>query len=103
MFKWINDDGYGIELERILFQKGYLTFQDVKEIFKLEARNKMKTKYRIGFCFYYNHELCKVIGIFINEKAQILYKVSSILNKSVYYIILNQAQIDMIVEGKDNA
>ena len=63
----------------------------------------MKTEYRIGFCFYYNHELFKVIGIFINAKAQILYKVSSILNKSVYYIILNQAQIDMIVEGKDNA
>ena len=63
----------------------------------------MKIKYRIGFCFYYNHELCKVIGIYINKKAQILYKVSSILNKSVYYIILNQAQIDMIIEGKDNA
>ena len=63
----------------------------------------MKTKYVIGFCFYYNHALCKVIGIYINEKAQILYKVSSILNKSVYYIILNQAQIDMIIEGKDNA
>ena len=63
----------------------------------------MKTKYRIGFCFYYKHELCKVIGIYINEKAQILYKVSSILNKSIYYIILNQAQIDMIIEGKDNA
>lgn len=63
----------------------------------------MKTKYVIGFCFYYNYELCKVIGIYINEKAQILYKVSSILNKSVYYIILNQAQIDMIIEGKDNA
>ena len=59
----------------------------------------MKTKYRIGFCFYYNHELCKVIGIIITEKAQILYKVSSTL----YYIILNQAQIDMIIEGKDNA
>ena len=63
----------------------------------------MKTKYVIGFCFYYNHELCKVIGIYINEKAQILYKVSSILNKSICYIILNQAQIDMIIEGKDNA
>ena len=63
----------------------------------------METKYRIGFCFYYNHELCKVIGIFINEKGQILYKVSSTLNKSIYYIILNQAQIDMIIEGKDNA
>ena len=63
----------------------------------------MKTKYRIGFYFYYKHELCKVIGIYINEKAQILYKVSSTLNKSVYYIILNQAQIDMIIEGKDNA
>ena len=62
----------------------------------------MKTKYRIGFCFYYNHELCKVIGIIITEKAQILYKVASILNKSVYYIILNQAQIDMIIEGKFN-
>lgn len=63
----------------------------------------MKTKYVIGFSFYYNHELCKVIGIYINAKAQILYKVSSILNKSVYYIILKQAQIDMIIEGKDNA
>ena len=63
----------------------------------------MKTKYRIGFCFYFNHEICKVIGIFINEKGQILYKVSSKLNKSIYYIILNQAQIDMIIEGKDNA
>ena len=63
----------------------------------------MKTKYRIGFCFYYNNELCKVIGIIITEKAQILYKVLPILNKSVYYIILNQAQIDMIIEGKDNA
>ena len=63
----------------------------------------MKTKYRIGFCFYYNHELLKVIGIFINEKGQILYKVLSALNKSIYYIILNQAQIDMIIEGKDNA
>lgn len=63
----------------------------------------MKTKYRIGFCFYYNHELFKVIGIFINEKGQILYKVLSALNKSIYYIILNQAQIDMIIEGKDNA
>ena len=63
----------------------------------------MKTKYRIGYCFYYRHELCKVIGIIITEKAQILYKVSSILNKSVYYMILNQAQIDMIIEGKYNA
>ena len=63
----------------------------------------MKTKYRIGFCFYYNHGICKVIGIYINEKAQILYKVSSILNKSIYYIILNQAQIDMIIEGQNNA
>lgn len=63
----------------------------------------MKTKYRIGFCFYYKHELCRVIGILITEKAQILYKVSSILNKSVYYMILNQAQIDMIIEGKCNA
>ena len=63
----------------------------------------MKTKYRIGFCFYFNHEICKVIGIFINEKGQILYKLSSKLNKSIYYIILNQAQIDMIIEGKDNA
>ena len=35
--------------------------------------------------------------------TQILYKVSSTLNKSIYYIILNQAQIDMIIEGKDNA
>ena len=58
----------------------------------------MKTKYRIGFCFYYNHELCKVIGIFINEKGQILYKVSSTL----YYIILNQAQIDMILEVEEH-
>ena len=76
-----------------------------KRNFKIRGarKNKMKTKYRIGFCFYYNHELCKVIEIFINEKAQILYKVSSILNKSIYYIILNQAQIDMIIEGKDNA
>lgn len=63
----------------------------------------MKTKYRIGFCFYYKHELCKVTGILITEKAQILYKISSILNKSVYYIILNQAQIDRIIEGKVNA
>lgn len=63
----------------------------------------MKTKYKIGFCFYYKHEICKVIGIFINEKAQILYKVSSILNKTVYYIILNQAQIDMIIGDKCNA
>ena len=63
----------------------------------------MKTKYRIGFCFYYKYELCKVIVIYINEKGQILYKVLSTLNKSIYYIILNQAQIDMIIEGKDNA
>lgn len=63
----------------------------------------MKTKYRIGFCFYYKHELCKVIGILITEKAQILYKVSSILNKSIYYMILNQAQIDIIIEGKCDA
>ena len=63
----------------------------------------MKTKYRIGFCVYYNQELCKVKEIFINEKGQIIYKVSSTLNKSIYYIILNQAQIDMIIEGKDNA
>ena len=63
----------------------------------------MNTKYRIGFSFYYNHKLCKVLGIIITEKAQILYKVSSTLNKLVYYIILNQAQIDMIIEGKDNA
>ena len=61
----------------------------------------MKTKYRIGFCFYYNHELFKVIGIFINEKGQILYKVLSALNKSIYYRILNQAQIDMILEVKE--
>ena len=40
MFKWINDNGYGIEFERILFQKGYLTFQDVKEILKLEEQEK---------------------------------------------------------------
>ena len=63
----------------------------------------MKTKYRIGFCFYYNHELFKIIGIFINEKGQILYKVLSALNKSIYHIILNKPQIDMIIEGKDNA
>ena len=51
---------------------------------------------------YFVDEMPRV-GIFINKKAQILYKVSSTLNKSVYYIILNQAQIDMIIEGKDNA
>ena len=40
MFKWINDNGCGIEFERILFQKGYLTFQDVKEVLKLEEQEK---------------------------------------------------------------
>ena len=40
MFKWINDNGCGIELEKILFQKGYLTRQDVKEILKLEDKKK---------------------------------------------------------------
>ena len=42
MFKWINDDGYGIELERILFRKGYLTVQDIKEILKLKEQEKKK-------------------------------------------------------------
>ena len=40
MFKWINDNGCGIEFEKILFQKGYLTDQDVKEILKLEEQEK---------------------------------------------------------------
>ena len=58
----------------------------------------MKTKYKIGFYFYYNNELHKVVGIYINIKGQILYKLSFKLNKSIYYIILNQAQLDMIIE-----
>lgn len=40
MFKWTNDNGCGIEFEKILFQKGYLTFKDVKEILKLEEKEK---------------------------------------------------------------
>ena len=40
MFKWINDNGCEIEFEKILFQKGYLTVQDVKEILKLEEQEK---------------------------------------------------------------
>ena len=40
MFKWINDNGCGIEFEKILSQKGYLTLQDVKEILKLEEQEK---------------------------------------------------------------
>ena len=43
MFKWINDNGCGIEFEKILFQKGYLTFQDVKEVLKLEEQKKFRT------------------------------------------------------------
>ena len=40
MFKWINDNGCGIEFEKILLQKGYLTLKDVKEILKLEEQEK---------------------------------------------------------------
>ena len=42
MFKWTNDNSCGIEFERILFKKGYLTFQDIKEILKLEEQEKKK-------------------------------------------------------------
>ena len=104
MFKWINDNGCGIEFEKILFQKGYLTFQDVKEIFKLEEQEKeVKTKYRLGFFFHHNHELHKVVGIYINNKAQVLYKCITFLGSDVCYVILTEAQINQIIAGKDNA
>ena len=34
MFKWINDNGCGIEFEKILFQKGYVTLKEVEDILK---------------------------------------------------------------------
>lgn len=103
MFKWINDDGCGIEFEKILFQKGYLTFQDVKEIFKLEEQEKeVKTKYRLGFSFYHNHELHKVVGIYINSKAQVLYKCRTFLGSGVCHIIFEEAQLNQIIAGKVN-
>lgn len=103
MFKWINDDGCGIEFERILFQKGYLTFQDVKEILKLEEQEKeMRTKYRLGFSFYHNHELHKVVGIYINSRAQVLYKCMTFFGSEVCYVIFFEAQLNKIIEGKIN-
>ena len=100
MFKWINDNSRGIEFEKILFQKGYLTFQDVKEILKLEEQEKeVKTKYRLGFSFYHNNELHKVAGIYINSKGQVLYKCMTFLGRNVCYVILLEAQINQIIGG----
>lgn len=105
MFNWINDNNIGIEFERLLYNKGSITFGDLKKILKLEEKEQeVKTKYKLGFSFYYNHQLCKIIGIYINSRAQILYKVATFLKEaSLIYIILNQAQLDLIIAGKANA
>ena len=103
MFRWITDNGCGTEFEKILFQKGYLTFKDVKEILKLEEQEKeVRTKYRIGFSFYHNHELHKVVGIYINSGDQVLYKCMTFLGSGVCYVIFKEAQLNQIIAGKVN-
>ena len=59
----------------------------------------MKTKYRLGFSFYHNNKLHKVIGIYINSKGQILYKCMTFLGSDVCYVILLEAQSNQIIGG----
>lgn len=62
----------------------------------------MKTKYRLGFSFYHNHELHKVVGIYINSRAQVLYKCMTLLGSGVCYVIFEEAQLNLIIAGKVN-
>ena len=63
----------------------------------------MKTKYRLGFSFYHKHELHKVVGIYINSKAQVLYKCMTFLGSGVCYVMFEEAQLNQIIAGKANA
>lgn len=67
-------------------------------------RNKMKAKYKIGFTFYYNNDLVKIIGIYINERGVIQYKtvVMRKFSDDLFWIIFPQAMIDRILEIKKN-
>ena len=62
----------------------------------------MKTKYRIGFSFYHNNELHKVVGIYINNKGQELYKCTTFLGSCDCYVILLEAQLNQIIAGSVN-
>lgn len=62
----------------------------------------MKAKYKIGFTFYYNNDLIKIIGIFINEKQVIMYKTVVVkkFSDDLFWIIFPQKVIDRILEPK---
>ena len=62
----------------------------------------MKTKYILGFSFYHNNELHKVVGIYINRMGQIFYKCVTFLGSSVYYVMFLEAQINQIIAGTVN-
>ena len=64
----------------------------------------MKVKYNIGFTFYYNNDLVKIIGIHINEMGIIHYKtvVMRKFSGDLFWIIFPQAMIDRILEKKNN-
>ena len=62
----------------------------------------MKAKYKIGFTFYYNNDLVKVIGIYINESGTVCYK-TVVMRKytdDLFWIIFPQKVIDRILEPK---
>ena len=59
----------------------------------------MKTKYRLGFSFYHNHELHKVVGIYINNKAQVFYKCYTF---DECFIVLSEYKLNQIIAGKVN-
>lgn len=58
----------------------------------------MKIKYKLGFCFYHNNKLHKVVGIYINSKGQVFYECIS----DGCYVILLEAQLNQIIAGKVN-
>lgn len=63
----------------------------------------MKAKYKLGTIFYYNNDLVKIIGIFINEKQVIMYKTVVVkkFSEDLYWIIMPQRMLDRIMEGKN--
>lgn len=63
----------------------------------------MKAKYKLGTTFYYNNDLVKIIGIFINEKQIIMYKTVVVkkFSEDLYWIIMPQRMLDRIMEGKN--
>lgn len=63
----------------------------------------MKAKYKIGYTFYYNNDLVKIIGIYVDQSGTINYKtvVMKKFSDDIYWIIFPQKVIDRILEPKN--